>query len=104
MQKLSDAALMVMGGTFGFNSVLTYGMVESEPSPEMKNALNELVEAGLLGLEIGHDDMSRDAIRYRSLVPFDEMTTYRKKATVIMNRSNPPKIRMAVKRQRSDAA
>lgn len=65
MSVLSDNASCVLGSTFGFGAVLTYHMIESKPSPEMQEALDELVGLGILTKEEGLPDMTRKAVRYR---------------------------------------
>ena len=97
--ELSDEALLVMGGTFGWGAVLTYGMAENVPSPEISKALNELIDAGLILQEINSDDMPRGALRYRvhPLVS-DRLPHFRKVAAEMIDSRIYPAIRMFVKR------
>jgi hypothetical protein len=95
-ETLTDVAKNVMS-MFAFRQVLTYHMLEYEPSPEMQEGLDELVEAGLVVKEQGLPDMTREGVRYRAALDVDLMP-YRKLAWGKINDGTAPVIRVFVKR------
>lgn len=97
MADLSLPARTVLGSVFGWGAVLTYQMIESVPSPEMQEALDELVAAGALIREQGLDDMTRTAIRYRVADGVD-LAPYQKEAAISVFNGHAPSIRVFVKK------
>lgn len=101
-ENLSDTAKSVMS-MFAFNQILTYHMIESEPSPEMQEGLDELVNAGLVLREQGLPDMTAKAVRYRAAPDIDVMP-YRKLAWDRIEAGDAPIIRVFVKKEPTKAA
>lgn len=99
MTELSENAGLVLGSTFGWGAVLTYHMIDSVPSPEMQEALDELVEAGKLVREQGLDDMPAHgkSVRYRVADSVD-LTLYRQQATKRFFDGDAPSIRVFIRR------
>jgi hypothetical protein len=98
-ETLSTEATLVMGGTFGWGAILTYRMTENVPSPEIRKALDELFEAGLILEEVGSDDMPKGALRYIvNPLYFDSLPEFRDRYAGIIESGDYPKIRMFVKR------
>jgi hypothetical protein len=97
MEELSENASIVLGSTFGWGSVVTYHMLEYKPSPEMQEALDELVEAGKLVREQGLDDMPQHgkAVRYRVADGVD-LTAHRQQAAQSIFGGGGPSIRVMV--------
>lgn len=95
MSGLSENARIVLGSSFGWGQVLTYHMVESVPSPEMQEALDELVAAGLLKEERGLDDMSARAVCYRLSEGVD-VAPFRKEAWERIENNDTPSIRVFI--------
>lgn len=93
MGKLSENAAIVAGSTFGFSpgASLRYGMVQSVPSPEMQEALDELVSAGI----ILRDDEPHGAVKYTASKEFD-FSEYRKAAAERMFDGSAPSIRVFI--------
>lgn len=101
-ENLSDTAKSVMS-MFAFNQILTYHMIESEPSPEMQEGLDELVNAGLVLREQGLPDMTAKAVRYRAAPGVDVMP-YRKMAWAQIEAGSAPSIRVFVKKEPAQAS
>lgn len=97
MTELSPNARAVLGSMFGFGQVLTYQMIESVPSPEMQEALDELVGAGMVLREQGLPDMTRKAVRYRAAGGFD-LTEFKREAWDRIADGSAPSIRVFVPR------
>lgn len=91
MTELSDNARLIAGSTFGFSpgASLRYQMVQSVPSPEMQDALDELVAAGI----ISREDDPHGSVRYTASRDFDfeEVRAY---AAERMLSNDPPTIRI----------
>lgn len=95
MAELSENARVVLGSSFSFGQVLTYHMIKSVPSPEMHEALNELVNAGMLIEERGLPDMTMKAVRYR-LADGIDVTPFRKEAMERIEHGDAPSIRIFI--------
>lgn len=97
--ELSSNARHVLGAVFGWNSVLMYHNIESVPSPEMQEILDELVAAGMLKAEVGMDDMPAhgQAVRYRVSEGVD-LDSYRREAGKGVFDGSAPSIRVAIKK------
>jgi hypothetical protein len=74
-------------------------MLESVPSPEMQQALDELVSSGILLREKGLDDMPSHgrAVRYRVADGID-LTPFRREAAQSILDGTAPSIRVFIKR------
>lgn len=95
--NLSHAASVVLGSTFGYGNVLTYGMQESVPSPEFQAVLDELVNDGKLVRETNTDDMPAhgEAVRYR-VAPNVDLSVFRKIAATAMTMGTMPDLRIFI--------
>lgn len=96
-ENLSDAARNVLGTMFGWGQVLTYHMNESTPSPEMQEALDELVAANMVTKEKGLPDMTRNAVRYRVADGVD-VAPFRREAWDRIAEGSAPSIRVFIKK------
>jgi hypothetical protein len=96
--ELSDNARIVLGSSFGWGQVLTYHMIQSVPSPEMQEALDELVNAGLLRRDAGLPDMTKKAIRYK-LAEGVDIALFRKLAAERFFSGDAPAIRVFVPKE-----
>ncbi|MNE09738.1 hypothetical protein D3C80_1024250 [compost metagenome] len=97
MAELSVNALSILGSMFSFGQVLTYHMIESIPSPEMQEALDKLVAAGMVEKEQGLPDMTRKAVRYRAANDVD-LKPYQKEQWDKLADGTAPSIRVFIKR------
>ncbi len=95
MSDLSENARLIAGSTFGFSpgASLRYQMVQSVPSPEMQDALDELVAAGI----IIREDEPHGPVRYVASRDFD-FRDVRAYAVERMLSDNPPAIRIYIPR------
>jgi len=93
MRELSENARIVAGSTFGFSpeASLRYQMVQSVPSPEMQDALDELVAAGI----VIRDDEPHGPVKYTASRDFD-FSELRKEAAKRMLDGTSPSIRVFV--------
>lgn len=98
MTELSDNARSVLGSMFSFGQVLTYHMIESIPSPEMQEALDELVAAGMVTKEEGLPDMTRKAVRYRAAEHVD-LKPFQREVWDKIDKGAAPSIRVFIKRE-----
>lgn len=98
MIDLSENASLVGGSTFGFSpgASLRYQMVQSVPSPEMQEALDELVAAGI----VLREDEPSGAVRYSASREFD-FTELRKFAYERMMSDDPPQIRIYMLKEKA---
>lgn len=101
MAELTVNARSVLGSMFSFGQVLTYHMIESIPSPEMQEALDELVAAGMVAKEEGLPDMTRKAVRYRAAAHVD-LKPFQREVWDKIDKGSAPSIRVFIKRE--DAA
>lgn len=99
-QSLSENARIVFGSSFSWGQVLTYHMVESVPSPEMQQALDELVAAGMLVEERGLPDMTREAVRYRVAEGVD-VAPFRRESAERIFRGDAPSIRIFIPKEKA---
>lgn len=91
MVELSRNAKFVAGTTFWLKTSLRYKMAESLPSPEMQNALDELVSAGVLDREDEHSG----AVLYKASASVSFLA-FKDFARSLVKSGNAPTIRLFV--------
>lgn len=103
--ELSTAARTVLGSVFGWNAIVTYHNIESVPSPEMQEAIDELLAAGLIDRTTTDIDLPAHgkAVRYRVANGVD-LDPYRREASQRFLDGTAPSIRVFVKRADASAA
>jgi hypothetical protein len=97
---LSENARIVAGSTFSMSrgATIRYQMVESVPSSEMQEALDELVEAGI----VLREDEEHGPVRYTASADYD-FTEARRYAFERTMKGDAPSIRIYIPKKQAEA-